>query len=92
LIGVLDDPPLHDETIALGAGDAVVLYTDGITEARGAHGRFGGERLAAVLAMLVALPPARVVERIDRAVATYRSGDPTDDSAIVAFRLCPDGG
>jgi hypothetical protein len=36
--------------------------------------------------MLVGLPPAQVVDRIDRAVAAYRSGAPTDDSAIVAFR------
>jgi hypothetical protein len=47
----------------------------------------GAERLAAVLAMLVALPPAQVVARIDRAVSAYRTGEPTDDSAIVAFRL-----
>jgi sigma-B regulation protein RsbU (phosphoserine phosphatase) len=87
LIGVLDDPPLHDESITIASGDSVVLYTDGITDARGALGRFGAPRLAAVLAMLVALPPARIVERIDRAVAAYRDGDPTDDSAVVAFRL-----
>jgi PAS domain S-box-containing protein len=87
LIGVLDDPPLHDETITLAAGDTVVLYTDGITDAQGPHGRFGAERLAAVLAMLVALPPAQVIDRIDRAASAYRTGDPADDSAIVAFRL-----
>ena len=89
LIGVLDDPPLRDETITLSLGDTVVLYTDGITDADGSGGRFGAERLAAVLATLVALPPARVVDRIDRAVAAHRTGPPTDDSALVAFRLRP---
>jgi PAS domain S-box-containing protein len=89
LIGVLDDPPLHDETLTLGPGDTVVLYTDGITDAQGPHGRFGTARLAAVVAVLVGLPPAQIVDRIDRAVAAYRAGDPTDDSAIVAFRRCP---
>jgi PAS domain S-box-containing protein len=89
LIGVFDDPVLHDETVTLGPGDTAVLYTDGVTDAHGAHGHFGTDRLAAVLAMLVGLPPAQVVDRIDRAVAAYRSGAPTDDSAIVAFRRCP---
>jgi PAS domain S-box-containing protein len=89
LIGVLEDPPLHDGTATFAAGDTVVLYTDGVTDAHGAHGRFGTERLAAVVAMLVGVPPAQVVDRIDRAVGAYRAGDPTDDSAIVAFRRSP---
>jgi PAS domain S-box-containing protein len=88
LIGVLEDPAVHDETVSLATGDTVVLYTDGITDAHGEHGRFGAERLAAVLEMLVGLPPAQVVDRVDRAVAAYRAGEPTDDSAIVAFRRC----
>jgi PAS domain S-box-containing protein len=89
LIGVLADPAVHDDTVSLATGDTVVLYTDGVTDAHGEHGRFGADRLAAVLEMLVGLPPAQIVDRIDRAVAAYRSGDPTDDSAIVAFRRCP---
>jgi serine phosphatase RsbU (regulator of sigma subunit) len=87
LIGVLEEPPLHDDVLTLGAGDTVVLYTDGITDARGEHGRFGTDRLAALLAMLVGLPPAQIVERLDRAVSAYRTGAATDDSAVVAFRL-----
>ena len=65
------------------------LDPDAAADAHGAHGRFGTERLAAVLEMLVGLPPAQIVDRVDRALAAYRSGDPTDDSAIVAFRRCP---
>jgi PAS domain S-box-containing protein len=91
LIGVLDEPPLREEDVALDAGDTVVLYTDGVSDAAGAHGHFGRDRLAAVMAMLVGLPPAQVVDRIDRAVAAYRVGEAADDSAIVAFRLCADG-
>jgi serine phosphatase RsbU (regulator of sigma subunit) len=62
-----------------------------VTDAQGPDGRFGQDRLAAVLALCVSLPPAQIVERIDRAVTAYRVGDPSDDSAIVAFRLCPKG-
>jgi serine phosphatase RsbU (regulator of sigma subunit) len=91
LIGVLADPVLHESTIEIAAGDTIVLYTDGVTEARGPDGRFGTDRLAAVLAMSVALGPGQVVERIDRAVAAFRAGEPTDDAAIVAFRPVADG-
>jgi serine phosphatase RsbU (regulator of sigma subunit) len=86
LIGVFEEPTLHDDAVTLAVGDTAVLYTDGITDARGPDGHFGAARLAAVLAMLGGLPPAQIVDRIDRAIAAYRAGDPTDDSAIVAFR------
>jgi serine phosphatase RsbU (regulator of sigma subunit) len=89
LIGVIDTPALHEDVLELAAGDTVLLYTDGITDTQGTGGRFGADRLAAVLAMSMALAPAQIVERIDRAVGVYRTGDPTDDSALVAFRLCP---
>jgi serine phosphatase RsbU (regulator of sigma subunit) len=92
LIGVLEEPKLADDTVVLAPGDTVVLYTDGVTDAQGADDRFGPDRLAAVLALCVSLPPAQIVERIDRAVSAYRVGDPSDDSAIVAFRLCPNAG
>jgi PAS domain S-box-containing protein len=86
LIGVFEEPALHDDAVTLAVGDTAVLYTDGITDARGPDGRFGAARLAAVLEMLGGLPPAQIVDRLDRAIAAYRAGDPTDDSAIVAFR------
>ncbi|MDX6724366.1 MAG: hypothetical protein QOD73_2770 [Solirubrobacteraceae bacterium] len=91
LVGVLEALELEEECVTLEPGDTVVLYTDGIPDALGSHGRFGHERLAAVLSLCVGLPPAQLVERLDRAVSGYRVGDPNDDSAIVAFRLCPNG-
>jgi PAS domain S-box-containing protein len=33
LLGIVSDPELTDEKITLGPGDAVVLYTDGVTDA-----------------------------------------------------------
>jgi integral membrane sensor domain MASE1 len=32
LLGVLADPPLSDETVSIGSGDALVLFTDGLVE------------------------------------------------------------
>ena len=33
LLGIVPDPDLTDEQVMLGPGDAVVLYTDGVTDA-----------------------------------------------------------
>jgi PAS domain S-box-containing protein len=87
LIGVLDEPIVSEERVHLHPGESVVLYTDGVTDTHGAHGRFGAERLATILAMSLRLPAAQTVVRIDRALSAYRVGEPTDDSAILAFRL-----
>ena len=49
-LGILDDETFPDNRRSLAAGDAVVLYTDGITEARGRTGElFETDRLDAVV-------------------------------------------
>lgn len=53
VVGVFDELQLSDTTITLGPGDAVVLYTDGVTEAWHPHPRnedYGINRLTAAIA------------------------------------------
>jgi sigma-B regulation protein RsbU (phosphoserine phosphatase) len=40
---VFDELQVSDRTIALGSGDAVVLYTDGVTDAWHPRGEFYGD-------------------------------------------------
>ena len=64
LLGLVPDPELTDEPTELGAGDALVLYTDGITEARAPERILGDAEL---LAALAAVPPGsaqRIVEQL----------------------------
>jgi phosphoserine phosphatase RsbU/P len=50
-LGVLRDYEYHNNEIALEAGDTLVLYTDGFSEARDASGTmFGAERLRELVA------------------------------------------
>ncbi len=89
LLGVLPSPPLQEVQIALGPGDSLVLYTDGVTEARNGPDQFGEARLIASLEGAADLTAARdVTGRVLKAVDDFR--DPhsgADDIAVVAIRV-----
>jgi serine phosphatase RsbU (regulator of sigma subunit) len=87
LLGATSRPVFHDHDVSLDAGDAVLLYTDGVTEARTTDGRFGLERLKAVLGGCAGLGAAQVTDRVERAVREL--ADPTaagDDVALLVLR------
>ena len=46
-VGLVTDTSLHETTVCLGPGDALLFYTDGVTEARRGDEFFGEEGLAA---------------------------------------------
>jgi sigma-B regulation protein RsbU (phosphoserine phosphatase) len=63
---------LREETLPLGAGDLVVLFTDGVTEAMNAEGEaFGEERLAEVIEEHGDLPLEELRERILREISGF---------------------
>jgi GAF domain-containing protein len=88
LPGALPEPgDWHPERVELEPGDALVLYTDGVTEAVGpGDERFGRDRLLAALA-----PPAdsaqELVDRIRAALRAFGHGRPqSDDVACLVLR------
>jgi PAS domain S-box-containing protein len=85
LIGVLPEPTLNDRSIALGTGDVMVLYTDGITEARGPEGVFGEDRLRELIASCTGLDASSIAERIERTVLDFQLGNPRDDIALMVL-------
>lgn len=89
LLGVLPDPDLHEVSLHLGPGDALVLYTDGVTEARTGSTQFGDGRLMEALEGANELHSAdAVAERVVEAVDAFRDLDlPTDDVAVVTIRV-----
>jgi serine phosphatase RsbU (regulator of sigma subunit) len=75
--------------VALEPGDAVVLYTDGVTEGgvRGGE-RFGLERFVDVLDRVIVegLPPAEVLRRLVTAVLDHTAHELHDDMCIVLLQ------
>jgi serine phosphatase RsbU (regulator of sigma subunit) len=72
--------------VDLQAGEALVLYTDGVTDAVGAGGeRFGRDRLLATLAA-PADSAHEIVERISTALADFAEGRQRDDVAALVLR------
>lgn len=87
LIGV--EPALQVEAvdIRLSSGDTLLLYTDGVPEARRAGGRLGEEGLALLLRGAAAEPLEVVVERIAQAATPAEDVRLPDDIALLALRV-----
>ncbi len=87
LLGVFDDAVVDDGRVHLGPGDALVLYTDGVIEARAPDKeQFGDERLTALLATCAGRTADGIARRVELAVADFTADDITDDVAILVLR------
>jgi sigma-B regulation protein RsbU (phosphoserine phosphatase) len=82
------EPGQHYEDVhaRLERGDAVVLYTDGVLEARRDGVQFGPERLDAALAARVSLPPAALAQAVLDDCRAFAEGELADDCAVVVVR------
>jgi serine phosphatase RsbU (regulator of sigma subunit) len=76
-------------TVALEPGDSVLLYTDGVIDARGSpHDDFGSERLADLAGQHASdqLPVGVTVRLLTRAVLEHHHGHLHDDATVFMFR------
>jgi sigma-B regulation protein RsbU (phosphoserine phosphatase) len=77
----------------LERGDRILLYTDGITEARDTDGeQFGRDRLARLAEEhdAAGLPAPETLRRLSHAVADHQHGPPVDDATLVLAEWSPD--
>nr|WP_169332414.1 SpoIIE family protein phosphatase [Nocardia brevicatena] len=88
LIGVLSDADITTITSGLNPGDTLLLYTDGLTEARTADGFYGE---SALLDFGRALAPASATDTIAAVTELLDSfgAGVTDDTALLALHLLP---
>jgi sigma-B regulation protein RsbU (phosphoserine phosphatase) len=87
-LGLMAGQAYASETLELGAGDTLVLSTDGVSEARDPAGAFfGEERLTACFAGGAGQTATESVARVMQAVRAFAAGAPqSDDITILAVR------
>jgi serine phosphatase RsbU (regulator of sigma subunit) len=83
----IDAPQTYDKVHAeLPPGSSVVLYTDGVIEARRGPDLFGSERLDALLSERAGQPAQEIADAVVGACRAYAGGDLGDDCAIVVIK------
>ncbi|MGW5639389.1 PP2C family protein-serine/threonine phosphatase [Streptomyces sp. NPDC003832] len=88
LVGALPVVRARTATLTLAPGESCVLYTDGITEAKGGplgDTRFGDERLRRALAGCAGIPAAGIVEHLQMLASQWIGNRDHDDIAMVAI-------
>ena len=85
-LAVLDHVGCRAAESELEAGDGVLLYTDGLTEARRDERLFGVERAQAVVRALRGRPSAELLTRLRDDATTFCGGRLGDDLCLVVLR------
>ena len=88
LVGILDDVDITEDRVGLGPGDALVFFTDGISEARDASGeQFAEEALPHTLLAAAELDAEALAEEVRRAAIEFSGGTLADDVAVLVVRV-----
>ena len=93
VLGAIDSPTVILTTTDLAPGDTVLLYTDGLTEARtdpDPDGRYEEERLLALAAGLGPVSASAAITAVTRLLAELGDGV-EDDVALLALRAAVGG-
>jgi FixJ family two-component response regulator len=86
VLGVFDTGEFEQDEVSLATGDRLVLFTDGVTEAVGAHGEeFGEERLIDLIRCNLALSASGLQTRIIEAVTEFSGGQFSDDVTVMVL-------
>jgi PAS domain S-box-containing protein len=87
VLGVFPEAELRDTSLRLMPGEALVLYTDGVTEARSPDGDFFGEgSLRHLLSSCAGCDAVTFARRVKDAVLDFQEGYPRDDLAVLVLR------
>ncbi len=91
LLGVLARPELHDVQRLLRPGDSMIMYSDGVTDARRGLtcDLYGDERLRSMVAQLGDLTAAAMADAIRSAAIRYSGGRLSDDIVALVMRVPP---
>ena len=86
VLGIDGDQEYSESQEELPAGASLVLYTDGVVEARSEGELYGVERLDALLAERRELPARALAAAVAEDAREFAGGDLSDDLAVVVIR------
>ena len=88
VLGVFPEWNYEQGEIEIRAGDRLLLFTDGVTEASNIQDEeFGEERLIGLASVLRDRSAAELKDRIMQAVTHYAGGRTQDDATLVVVAL-----
>ena len=85
-VGLVERLDLTCTHHTLATGDALLLYTDGVTERRRGTEQFGTERLLLAAGAAAGRPAARLVGAVRTALGRFSADPHDDDIALLALR------
>ena len=92
VLGVDSTATYRREVVSLCAGDLLLVFTDGITEAVNPHGeQYGEEALQSLVRTLVDLPPDQVMAKVIEDVRNHAGGEQQADDMTLLIASLGDG-
>ncbi|WP_157930502.1 SpoIIE family protein phosphatase [Glycomyces xiaoerkulensis] len=85
-VGLFPNIKVEPEQVRLEVGDALVFFTDGVTERRDASVMFGHERVVRAVRDVAGKPARTIATTLLEAVQTFSPDAPRDDIAILVVR------
>jgi serine phosphatase RsbU (regulator of sigma subunit) len=89
ILGGWEDSAWEDREVRIGADETLLMYTDGVTDTRGEHDRFGAVRLRRLLAELAGHAPRELLSQLQAALDEFQTEGHADDTGAVALRPAP---
>lgn len=86
ILGAFEATEFQQSTTRLGFDDTVLMYTDGVTEARQTSALYGEERLIQFVHAQSDNDPAGLVKRLIEDVRFYAGGRLNDDVAVLVVK------
>lgn len=86
-LGLFPDAQMSSEEIELGAGDALYMFTDGVTEARSPEMAYFEEKLTAALGEQAGRSAAEIVAAMQGKVLEFSQNELRDDVTMLVLRV-----
>lgn len=87
-LGLFDEIKYHSSQTTLESASALVLYTDGVTEAVDVEGQlFGDDRLLAILETCKGLPPMQITQKVHHQTRLFAGeAEQSDDITLLVLK------